>query len=157
MKSKKENLKNIDVSMENKKIFILVVAIIVSISIIYLITTYINFGKTETKSVESILKNKETAIIYVENSDSKKCKDCAKIKKYLDEVDLKYDLYDAKKASDKEYEDMLKSLGIEKTDFNYPAVIYIKDGVMYSNIINLNNTSVVKRFIADFDLLKVNK
>lgn len=155
MEKKKSNIS--DLNKENKKIFALITIIIITISVVYLITTYLGEGIKEKETVSDILKNKETAIVYIENSDSKKCKDCASIKKYLDSVDLNYILYDVKSEGDKEYKDMLRSLGIKISDFNYPAVIYIKEGSMYSNIINLQNTKVVKRFIEDFDLLKVNK
>ncbi len=50
---------------------------------------------------------------------------------------------------------MLTTLSINPPDFNYPAVIYIKDGSMYSNIININDTKTVDTFIREYQLQDV--
>ena len=86
------------------------------------------------------------------NSDSKKCKDCAKIEKHLDGKSLNYEVYDVKKVGDSSYKKFLDNLNIDSEVFNYPAVIYIKDGSMYANIININDTKVVDQFVKDYNL-----
>lgn len=120
------------------------------IFIVFLINTFSN--NVDNKKIISTIDDKESMTIYVENSDSKKCNDCLEIKKYLDDKKINYFLYDVNKVSESNYNDLLKKLNIDKDVFNYPAVIYIKDGKMYANIININDTKIVEQFIKDYDL-----
>ena len=48
---------------------------------------------------------------------------------------------------------MLQSLSINPSDFNYPAVIYIKDGSLYSDIINIKDTKVIDKFLKDNNII----
>lgn len=133
---------------ENKKIVILGLAvfILIVVSVMILIN---NKSSEKNVSIDEIIKNSETKILYVENSDKKKCEDCKKIKKYLDRKKINYVLYDANKHKKEEYEKMLQSISINPSDFNYPAIIYIKDGSLYSNIINIKDEKVIDKFFQD--------
>ena len=62
-------------------------------------------------------------------------------------------LYDVNKYKKNEYKKMLQSLSINPSDFNYPAVIYIKDGSLYSDIINIKDTKVIDKFLKDNNVL----
>ena len=138
---------------ENKKIFILVVAILVVLLLVYLIMNFLGNNKTATtEDLDKIVKDAQTTVLYVWNSDAKKCSNCKTIKKHLDKQKIDYMSYDVKNYSDKKYEKFLTSLTINPPDFNYPAIIYIKDGVMYSNIINIDNTKAVDTFIKEYKL-----
>ena len=142
---------------ENNMIGILVALIILVLCVVAVIL-FINNKKNDmvkNSDIENIIKEGKTAIIYVENSDSKKCEKCSDIKKYLNEEKINYEIYDVNKNTSKEYKKMLQTLTINPSDFNYPAVIYIKEGRIYSNIINVNDTKIVKQFIKDYDLAKV--
>lgn len=142
---------------ENNMIGILVALIILVLCVVAVIL-FINNKKNDmvkNSDIENIIKEGKTAIIYVENSDSKKCEKCSDIKKYLNEEKINYEIYDVNKNTSKEYKKMLQTLTINPSDFNYPAVIYIKEGRIYSNIINVNDTKIVKQFIKDYDLTLV--
>lgn len=150
-----ENKKGIN-REENKKIIILVVAILVVILVCYLIMNFIgNGGNNSSSNIENMMKGSETKVLYIWNSDSKKCKDCKKIRNHLKKKKINYIDYDVKNYSDSKYEKMLTTLSINPPDFNYPAVIYIKDGSMYSNIININDTKTVDTFIKEYQLQDV--
>lgn len=142
---------------ENNMIGILVALIILVLCVVAVIL-FINNKKNDmvkNSDIENIIKEGKTAIIYVENSDSKKCEKCSDIKEYLNEEKINYEIYDVNKNTSKEYKKMLQTLTINPSDFNYPAVIYIKEGRIYSNIINVNDTKIVKQFIKDYDLTLV--
>lgn len=142
---------------KQKKILIIVVAVIVVLLLVLLVKNLLG-GKNVTHSsadFSKIIENSETTIVYVENSDSKKCKDCDKIKKYLDKQNIEYLIYDVNKYSDKEYTEVLKSIEINPADFSYPAVIYMKDGKVYSNVINISDTKSVDNFIKTYDLTNI--
>lgn len=144
-------------SNSNKQVIILLSIILLVVIVTYLILK--SFDSTESKvnttNIETIMKNGETKIIFVMSSDKSKAKDSDKMQKHLDSKNINYVTYDVSKYSKKEYEKMLQDLSINPSDFGYPAVIYIKDGKLYSNIINLSDTRVIDTFIKDYDLTKV--
>lgn len=142
---------------ENKKIGILIILIILVIAIAGIILVINKDKKIEVKNkdIENIILKYETAIIYVENSDAKKCDKCKEIKNYLDKKNIDYILYDINKYSKNEYDKMLNLLSINPNDFGYPGIVYIKEGSLYSNVININNTIAVDNFIKDYNLTQV--
>ena len=115
----------------------------------------ISLEEKEKPNIENVLKEKEKLIIYVENTASKKCSKCSSIKKYIDSKNLNYYLFDVNKESKEEYDKLLDTLSINKKVFNYPAIIYLQDGIMFANIINIEDTNVVDQFIEDYDLTNV--
>ena len=141
----------------NKQVIILFVVILLVILGIFLVLNSV--GNTEKKvdsaNIETIMKNGETKLIFVMSSDKSKAGKSNDIKKYLDDKKINYVTYDVSKYSKKDYQKMLQDLSINPSDFGYPAVIYIKDGKLYSNVINLDDTKVVDTFIKDYDLTKV--
>lgn len=144
--------------VEENKIIGILVALIILVLCVVAVILFTNNKKNDmvkNSDIENIIKEGKTAIIYVENSDSKKCEKCLDIKKYLNEEKINYEIYDVNKNTSKEYKKMLQTLTVNPSDFNYPAVIYIKEGRIYSNIINVNDTKIVKRFIKDYDLTLV--
>lgn len=155
-----DNNKSKDQNHNNQSVIIIVVVIVVAAILLALVfkTLSGSFGKSlNLTDLDKMLTDKETKIIYVENSDSKKCSKCSKVKKHLDSKKIKYSVYDVNKVKDTEYQEFLQKLLIDSEVFNYPAVIYIRDGAMYSNIINIDDTAVVDQFISDYDLTKVEK
>ncbi len=154
----KEKMEKKEIKNENIKVFGLIITILIVMLAIYLVLNFIenNYSKkADSNDVSVIIKEQKTAVLYVGNSDSKKCKNCKEIKKYLDDTNINYIMYDIKKHSGSDYKKLLQSLAINPSDFNYPAIIYIKDGIMYSNIINFDQTKVIEQFIKDYDLQKV--
>ncbi len=142
---------------ENKVIGILILTIVLVICVVAGVL-YFNLNKTDyikTSDVKKIIKEGKTAIIYVENSNSKKCKNCKELKEYLDSKDINYVLYDVNKNSKGSYKEMLQNLTINPNDFGYPGVIYVKEGQIYSDIINIKDTKVVEQFIKEYNLTKV--
>lgn len=142
---------------ENKVIGILILAIVLVICVVAGIL-YFNYNKAnvaKNADIKSIIKEGKTAIIYVENSDSKKCKNCKELKEYLDSKNINYLLYDVNKNSKGNYKEMLQNLTINPNDFGYPGVIYVKEGQIYSDIINIKDTKVVEQFIKEYNLTKV--
>ena len=145
--NKKEKKNN-----DNKQIMVLLVVILLVIAAIFLALKFMGntSKKVDSANIETIMKNGETKIVFVMSSDKSN-----KIKDYLDSKNINYVTYDVSKYSKKDYQKMLQDLSINPSDFGYPAVIYIKDGKLYSNVINLDDTKVVDNFIKDYDLTKV--
>ena len=123
---------------ENKKIMTLVIAIIMVISTVSIILFVNNYKDSDNNknSIATIQKDKRTVILYIWNSNKKEGK---RIKNYLDKQKLNYIAIDVKNYSDKKLDKMLKKISINPPDFGYPAIIYIKDGTTFTNIINLKD------------------
>lgn len=141
----------------NKQIIVLVVAIVAVIAITAIVLNVINKDNKQSNKIDvsSIVSNAETKIIFVGSSDSKKCKSCDKIEKYLDDQKINYVTYDVEDYTEEEYKEMLRTIEINPDDFGYPAVIYIKEGRLYSNVINLTDTKPVQQFIKTYELKKI--
>lgn len=150
--NKKEKKNN-----DNKQIMVLLVVILLVVAAIFLSLKFMGntSKKVDSANIETIMKNGETKIVFVMSSDKSNEKKSNKIKDYLDSKNINYVTYDVSKYSKEDYQKMLQDLSINPSDFGYPAVIYIKDGKLYSNVINLDDTKVVDTFIKDYDLTKV--
>lgn len=128
----------------------IVVMILVIMGAIFSLS--INEFSKDKVSVEQIILEKKNAILYVENGNDKKCDRCDKIKKYLNHKNIRYIMYDINNHTKEEYQNMLKSLTINPNDFGYPAIIYIKDGNAYADIIHIKNIDIVDQFIDKYHL-----
>ena len=73
----------------------------------------------------------------------------------MDELGIRYYNYNDIYIDRLEYDKFTKLVKIDKNLLNMPALIYIKDGIMYGNIINIDNKDVVLKFIEDYDLYTV--
>lgn len=146
--------------MKDKKnliITILSVVIVVLVAIIVvmflsIINTKTNIKLDDNINVQKWLDEKETKVIYVYSSNNKKCKFCLNVSKYLRKSNIEYVSYDVENFSSSDYVQFLKQLNIDSSLFDYPALIYLKDGKMYANIINIDKIEVLKQFIDDYRL-----
>lgn len=142
---------------KKKNIIIIVVAIVLLIAIAIVLATRMKSENEEKQKVDfsKIIQKAETRVVFIGSSDKEKCKNCDKIKDYLDSKKINYLVYDVEDYSNKEYIATLKSIEINPPDFGYPAVIYMKDGKLYANVINLSDTSHLEEFIKTYQLENV--
>lgn len=167
MKVKKEK-NNIEESKKdkfwkNKKFIIILLSVvaIILITTIVIIVNKKNYGNGNTlknntnyEEIMKLINDKDDGIIYYYNSNSSNSAN-KEIKEYLDELKLRYYPYNDVYVDKNEYNKFLEILNIDKDLFGMPAIIYIKDGMMYGNIINIDSEETVKRFIDDYDLYTV--
>lgn len=141
----------------NKKIVVLLIAILLVLVVFKVATKEVEKAndRKNRADISEIIKNKETKVVYIGSRDSKKCKKCNDVVNYLKNEGIDFATYEVEDYSKEEYESMLKSIQINPVDFGYPAVVYIRDGKLYSNIININDTKAVATFIKDYQLKTV--
>ena len=133
------------------------IMIFIIIVLVYLIITNIigNNKNTSTyNELQTTIKNKDSIVIYYYNSRSSN-KNNKKVIKYLDKLGIRYYKYNDVYVDKKEYNRFLKLVGIDKKLFGTPSLIYIRDGKMFGNLINIDSTKVVKQFIDSYDLYTV--
>lgn len=135
-------------------LLLILVAIIISILVIKVLIDKTPTSNTTYNDIKTLMDNKETFIIYYYNSKSsnKYNKD---IKQLLDKNKINYYMYDDNKVNKEEYSNFLSLIGIDEKLFGTPAIIYIKDGKMYSNLISIDNENSVNAYIKDYDLVTI--
>jgi len=102
--------------------------------------------------IKDFLNNKDEVLIYVYNSKSRRPYNRT-LTKVLNDASVNYLSYDVSIVADDEYEEFLKVLELDKSVVTFPALIYLKDGMMYSNLFNINNNKdSIESFITDYDL-----
>lgn len=152
MKGKSEKLMEW-IRNKNERVVLIAVSIILIAGTV-LITIFSGSKNENTTNIRKIISENQEAIIFVENSDSNKCKNCKKIKKYLNKSKTEYVLYDVKKHTNDEYIEMLQSLSIYPSSFHYPAIIYVKNGKNYADLINIKDPNKIEKFIKKYDIKK---
>ena len=140
---------------DNKLIVIICAIVLSAIGIVSLVYNNSNNSvhRVSSKDIKKVYDDKKTILLYVEDSNSNNCKKCDEVKNYLDSKKVDYVLYDVSKSGDKDYKKMLDVYGIDINSFKKPALLYIKDGNMYSNIINISNTGIIDQFLKDNKLI----
>ena len=124
---------------------LLAVAVVGLIAIVIILVFVRGFG---SGPVTKKMKHKDTFVVFIENN---KCSNCSKIEEFLNDNNVKYEKLN-------EYDNEAKSI-FKKYDFVTdeaisPAIIYIKDGVVYSSLVNLNDTEELSLFIDNYELSK---
>lgn len=159
---KKIDFKNIKEKLikffSNKKVIyallILLVVAIIGIVIYKVVDTNNNKNTISYNEIKKMVDKQENFLIYYYNSKSKN-KNNRDIKGYLDKSGIRYYNYNDVYVDREEYNNFLKLINIDTKSFGTPAIIYIKDGKMYSNLINIDSKEVVETFIDDYDLYTV--
>lgn len=137
--------------MKDKKIITMIgiVLVIVVIAFFIIFTVNLNQKGKGNKEIKDVIMQGQDAVIFVQNSDSKDKDILKEIKKELKNREIEYFLYDTTDHTKEQYSELLQMLSINASDFNDPAIIYIKDGTLYSDIINIHKVSTVSEFIND--------
>ena len=138
-------------------VFIVLVLLIVSIILIYGIVNLVNRNKESYityEEIEEYINNKDTFIIYYYNSKSGN-EYGKKVLRELRSNDINYYVYDDKNVDKEEYNKFLELIDIDEDLFGSPAIIYIRDGEVFSNLISINNIDSLNRYIEDYDLVMI--
>ena len=132
------------------------IAIVCVVVLLFIVIVRNSLAKDEIYAnvdVNNILMG--TNVLYMDNTDYNECKFCNKARVYLDDKGINYKYYNVSSVSDDKFKEDLELLGIDKDLFGTPALIYIEDGRMFANIINISDTDVIDSFIKDYRLDKL--
>lgn len=102
--------------------------------------------------VKDLVNSDNTSIILFTSKD---CNFCKTAIKELDDQKINYYVYNTSKNNESDLDKALNYLSIDKKLFKTPAIIYIKDNIMFANMINLNSTSDLNSFIKQYKLTSV--
>lgn len=148
-----------DKLFKNKKRNIIAICVLIAIILIIILINKYWIPKKDKNTIMyndivTMIDNKDTFLIYYYNSKSSN-KNNKNIKKYLDKEGIRYFNYNDVLIKREEYNNFLKLINIDKSLFGTPSLIYIKNGKMYGNLINIDNSDIVKQFIDTYDLYVV--
>ena len=132
------------------------IAIVCVVVVLFIVIVRNSLAKDEIYAnvdVNNVLMG--TNVLYMDNTDYNECKFCNKARVYLDDKGINYKYYNVSSVSDDKFKEDLELLGIDKELFGTPALIYIEDGRMFANIINISDTDVIDSFIKDYSLDKL--
>ena len=147
----KNKFKNIN--LKEDKFSIAIVCVVV---VLFIVIVRNSLAKDEIYAnvdVNNVLMG--TNVLYMDNTDYNECKFCNKARVYLDDKGINYKYYNVSSVSDDKFKEDLELLGIDEELFGTPALIYIEDGRMFANIINISDTDVIDSFIKDYSLDKL--
>lgn len=147
----KSKFKNIN--LKEDKFSIAIVCIVVVLFIVIVRNSLAKDVIYANVDVNNVLMG--TNVLYMDNTDYNECKFCNKARVYLDDKGINYKYYNVSSVSDDKFKEDLELLGIDEELFGTPALIYIEDGRMFANIINISDTDVIDSFIKDYSLDKL--
>lgn len=142
-----------NINLKEDKFSIAIVCVVV---VLFIVIVRNSLAKDEIYAnvdVNNVLMG--TNVLYMDNTDYNECKFCNKARVYLDDKGINYKYYNVSSVSDDKFKEDLELLGIDEELFGTPALIYIEDGRMFANIINISNTDVIDSFIKDYSLDKL--
>ena len=125
---------------------ILVGILIVGIALIFIILFFLK--GFNTGPITEKMNNSDTFVIFVENDECDKCSD---IQSFLDEKNVSYELLNEYNSEAKK---IFKKYDFVTEEAISPAIIYVKNGKVYSYLVNMNDTEELSLYIENYKLSK---
>lgn len=131
--------------LRNRFLLGLGVALIFAIPIALL---FFNRFRSTYSDVYSAFRRQESFIIFM--TDSSNCSNCSAIEQLLKEQEVAYYSYDISK--EKDYDDVQRRIGITSSALKPPAIIYIQEGQMEANLLNISKEQDALLFLENYGL-----
>lgn len=125
------------IKLRDKFLIGLLCASIVGVLCFMVVYNRFSFGG----SINNKIRKDETFFIYLESYD---CRKCNEVKKILDDFNIDYETMVTSKDTTKNF---FKKYNIISTNEVAPGVIYIKNGKMHSNMLEISNMDELKTFL----------
>ena len=108
---------------------------------IALVLAFLKFGG-KTNTVEEKINHKEDMYLFIQKRD---CSQCSTLKKALNQEMISYDVLYSN--TDKRYQTILKKLSLSERDIVEPSLLYIKEGIVQSILVDIQKKDDLKDFI----------
>lgn len=125
------------ISLRNRFLIGVLVSVVFAVPLIFFI--YKSYANSD---VLTLLNNKETFTILV---TSNKCENCELVSDILDDYDIDYKELNSDR--NKEYQEIMKKLGIENKREVYPILVYVEDGSMKANLFDITGKEMIGDFL----------
>lgn len=120
---------------------------VISLLAILLIIPFISLLFPKNTSVDTKKTTNDNYLIFI-NDTSK----YDYFSDYLIKEKVPFKIIDANNKN--EYNEIINKYNIDKKIFKSPALIYINDGRMFANIINIKSTKEIDRFLVAYEFKK---
>lgn len=117
------------------------IIVLLIFSVIFIIFLMNKFSPHSSKVVESV-ENKETLYVLIYNNSCKKCDEIQKILK-----NNKVSYYEINIDKDGHYKEFLKSISVTENEVVIPTLMYIKEGMLDSTIVDIKDEEVLNAFL----------
>jgi len=117
---------------------------LVLIIILFILVIYKLYGGVESELYQKTRTNDTYLMVYV----TKDCNRCSNIEKRLNEKKIKY--YELNLNKERRTTEILTKFKIDREKLKAPALIYIKEGKLYSYIDDIKEEDVLNKFIKDY-------
>lgn len=112
------------IKLRNRVFKAFVITLIFTVPLLFFVIN--KFGNKPSLILNNINKKEDFLLLIVEN----KCTQCENIEKILNDKNISYTTLN--KDKEPRYEEILKEIDLTKNEIKYPAIIYIKNGSLYS-------------------------
>lgn len=119
--------------------FFLGVIISLAVAIPLIIFFYKSYANSD---VLNLINKKETFTLLITSNN---CDNCKLVKDALDSHDVDYKKIN--RDTTKDYDTIIQKLQIENKREVYPIVVYVEDGSMKANLLNISSSEMVGEFL----------
>lgn len=134
------------IELRNRFLLALAIALVFTIPLLFF---FINKLSIKPSKILEGIKNEKTMIILVV---ADKCKNCSKLQNILQENNVNYNLLNLDRET--KYEEILKKIALPKSDISPPTIIYLKDGILHSTLLNPTTDDLL--FFIDYNEISSN-
>ncbi len=100
------------------------------------------------RPISSKMKKDETFLVFINGND---CENCNEIEAYLKDKKVEFEQLNELSS---EAKTILEENNFDTKKSITPAVLYIKNGKLYANLVNINSTIELELFIKNYKLSK---
>ncbi len=125
-----------------KVIFAVAVAIVFAVPVFFI---FKNKLLVEESSVLKDIRNDKTFILYITKDN---CKICKTLQKELDNKDIEYEVLNRNK--NKDYNEIIRNLGLTNSKLEEPALIYIEKGETISYIVDIKDKEYLNEYLENY-------
>ena len=122
------------------KLIYIVIVLVIFIAL-YIVVMF-NKNSLGLSKVEKVIENEENLIVLIRKSD---CKKCSSIEKVLKNNNIDY--YVLNSDNNKRKDIIYQKINITNVDIEEPSIVYIKDGNLYSILVDIKKISDLNKFL----------
>lgn len=137
------------IALRNRFLIAVGVALLFAIPVLMFV---IKSFRVDVTDVLKGLNNKEDMLIYLESDE---CSNCLDVKAILDAQAIDYMVLNIDESSD--YGEIMLKLGISKKVVEVPSLIYVEDGEMVANIMNIKSKNETLSFLEAHSIIGASK
>ena len=136
------------IALRNRFLFSLLITIIFVIPVSILVINKFSSSKSD---LLKYIEQKKNIVIYLTTDE---CSKCEEYQKLLDNEHVAYFELNTKKAQ--EFKEIMSRIEMTSKYATAPGVVYVENGKLSANIVDIKNSNELLQFIENYDLQNTN-